>query len=307
MTQHEELTRPDLALQILPSSEKVKQFLDHVATFQAVCKATLVKDVDYGIIPGVTQPSLLKPGAEKIFSILRLIPKPTIMEQVADWEKPVFAYTIQITLISRDTGEIVGYGVGECNSMESKYRFRLQERLCPQCNQATVIKGKGEFGGGWLCWKKKGGCGAKWTAGDSVIETQSTGRRENEDIWDLRNTILKMAVKRAKVDAALSTGSLSNTFTQDMEGREEAMAQIPDDAEEIPRETISLPSDDGKYQFIVNALVDTGINRDDITKWFVSTYKGQSWVQLTPAQRTGALTILQERLARGAAQREVQA
>ena len=26
-----------------------------------------------------------------------------------------------------------------------------------------MIKGKPEYGGGWVCYKKKGGCGARWT------------------------------------------------------------------------------------------------------------------------------------------------
>jgi hypothetical protein len=34
---------------------------------------------------------------------------------------------------------------------------------CPACKtNKHVIKGKEEFGGGWLCWKNKGGCGEKW-------------------------------------------------------------------------------------------------------------------------------------------------
>lgn len=34
---------------------------------------------------------------------------------------------------------------------------------CPQCGKSrAVIKGKPEYGGGWLCFKKKGGCGATW-------------------------------------------------------------------------------------------------------------------------------------------------
>ena len=34
--------------------------------------------------------------------------------------------------------------------------------VCPQCGQPAIIKGKEEYGGGWLCWKKEGGCGAKF-------------------------------------------------------------------------------------------------------------------------------------------------
>jgi hypothetical protein len=36
-------------------------------------------------------------------------------------------------------------------------------KICPKCgNQSAIIKGKEEYGGGWLCYKNKGGCGYKW-------------------------------------------------------------------------------------------------------------------------------------------------
>lgn len=34
---------------------------------------------------------------------------------------------------------------------------------CPTCGANAIIKGKEEYGGGWLCFKKKGGCGDKFT------------------------------------------------------------------------------------------------------------------------------------------------
>jgi len=55
---------------------------------------------------------------------------------------------------------------------DSKYREApererapQQERVptCPKCNSTKgVIKGKEEYGGGWVCYAKKGGCGHKW-------------------------------------------------------------------------------------------------------------------------------------------------
>ena len=34
---------------------------------------------------------------------------------------------------------------------------------CPSCGTSdAVIKGREDWGGGWLCFEKKGGCGAKW-------------------------------------------------------------------------------------------------------------------------------------------------
>ena len=46
-------------------------------------------------------------------------------------------------------------------------------------------------------------------------------RLDNEDIYSQVNTILKMAKKRALVDAALSAGRLSQVFTQDIEDMHE--------------------------------------------------------------------------------------
>jgi hypothetical protein len=70
---------------------------------------------------------------------------------------------------------------------------------------------------GWYCYAKKGGCGANFSAGDQTIEGQSQGRVENDDVATVINTVLKMAKKRATVDAALSLARCSDMFTQDAE------------------------------------------------------------------------------------------
>lgn len=38
-------------------------------------------------------------------------------------------------------------------------------RACPECGESAIIKGKAEYGGGWVCWKKRGGCGATFPEG----------------------------------------------------------------------------------------------------------------------------------------------
>jgi hypothetical protein len=101
--------------------------------------------------------------------------------------------------------------------MESKYRYREGKRKCPACGSEAIIKGKAEYGGGWLCFAKKGGCGAKYKDGDPTIECQQAGRIESEDPADQYNTVLKMAKKRAHVDATLTATAASDIFTQDVE------------------------------------------------------------------------------------------
>ncbi len=201
----------------LPSRSHVQATLQQVEEFRALIHSELREGPDYGTIPGTSKPTLLKPGAEKIAKLLGLADTYEITDKTADWEKGLFQYEVRCSLVSIRTGQIISQGVGECNSYESKYRYRDAKRRCPECGAEAIIKGKVEYGGGWVCFGKIGGCGAKWGDGASVIESQTIGRVLNEDPADQVNTILKMAKKRSLTDAALSVGSLSNLFTQDLE------------------------------------------------------------------------------------------
>lgn len=190
--------------------------------FQAFVKDYLVKDEDYGTIPGTPKPTLLKPGADKLTEIYGLADDYAIETRVENYqsEPPLFDYTIKCTLTTRRDGRLVGTGLGSCNSWEGKYRFRQANRKCPLCGKEAIIKGKEEYGGGWLCFKKKDGCGAKFAEGDKSIEGQESGKVANDDICTLKNTILKMAKKRAKIDAVIAVTRSSGIFTQDMEDME---------------------------------------------------------------------------------------
>jgi len=209
----------------LPDEGAFVASIQQINRFQKVVHANMVEGQDFGVIPGTNKPTLLKPGAEKIAKLLGLSDSYEIMDRQEVWPEPgFFRYLIKCSLRHVNTGNLISEGLGECNSMESKYRWRESKRICPQCGAEAIIKGKAEYGGGWLCYKNKGGCGGKWEDGAAEIEGQSIGRIENEDIYSQVNTILKMAKKRALVDAALSAGRLSQVFTQDIE--------------DIPRETV---------------------------------------------------------------------
>lgn len=179
--------------------------------------ASVLKDgPDFGRIPGTPKPTLLKPGAEKIADSLNLYPDYEEIQRLEDFDKPLFFYRYRCVLRHRGTGAVVATGIGSCNSLEDRYRWRSAHRKCPACAKDAIIKGKEEYGGGWLCYAKKGGCGAKWKAGDPAIEGQATGKVPNDDVFTLVNTVDKMAQKRALVAAALNLG-FSEQFTQDVE------------------------------------------------------------------------------------------
>lgn len=172
---------------------------------------------DYGVIPGTKKKTLLKSGADKLCEVYGLYDEYVVISSVEEWGAGLFDYTLKCLLKSRRDDSIVGTGVGSCSSFESKYRWRESSKKCPRCSTEAIIKGKQEYGGGWLCWGKKGGCGAKFPDGDKSIEGQFTGRIENPDIIDSKNTVLKMAKKRAKIDATIGVTRSSGIFTQDME------------------------------------------------------------------------------------------
>lgn len=148
----------------------------------AIVARILIPGVDFGIIPGTPKPTLLKPGAEKIVDSLNLYPDYERVGCVEDWDKPLFHYAYRCILKARGTDSIVATGIGSCNTMEARYRWREGKRKCPKCGEEAIIKGKEEYGGGWLCFAKKGGCGTKFKVGDQTIEGQKVGRTPNDDI-----------------------------------------------------------------------------------------------------------------------------
>ena len=120
--------------------------------------------VDYGIVPGTDKPTLLKPGAEKLCEIYGFSKWIEILHQTEDYDRPLFAYTVKVRLVSKTAGFTEAEGVGAANSREKKFA--------------------------------------------------------KQDAFTIQNTLLKMAKKRALVDAVLSATRSSGLFTQDMEDLE---------------------------------------------------------------------------------------
>lgn len=186
-------------------------------------KQQMVEGTDYGKIPGTENKSLLKPGAEKLVTLFRCVPVFKIENQIEDWDRGLFYYRFSCQILTQESRMVVAEGVGSCSSYESRYRYRNADRACPICGHAAIVKSKfppkdnPRAKPGWYCFNKKGGCGANFDANDSAIVDQKTGRIQNPDILDCVNTVLKMAKKRALVDASISLGRCSDIFTQDIE------------------------------------------------------------------------------------------
>jgi hypothetical protein len=214
----------------------VDDFMPLLTVDQAIARKAMVnqyiegvmrQDEDFGVIPGTERegkkpkPVLLKPGAEKLCSIFGLAPKYIEDKIVEDWigkdynGETFLFYRVRCQLFRGD--RFMGEMSGSCNSWESKYRWRDAKRVCPKCGQQTIIAGKEQYGGGWLCWQKRGGCGSKFADDDQTIVGQQLGRVSNPDVADQANAILKIAQKRALVSAVLVVTNCSDAFTPDLE------------------------------------------------------------------------------------------
>jgi len=200
----------------LPQEMSVQQMVERVAKIKAIAEAVMVENVDYGTIPGTPKPTLYKAGAEKLCMAFMLAPMcETVVTALP--EPGHREYTSTCTLVHYPSGRKIVRVSASCSTMEVKYRWRQAARKCPKCGKPAIIKGSEQYGGGWVCWRKREGCGAKFPDGDVTIEKQVVGRVANEDLADTYNTVRKMNEKRALVAASLIGTCASMVYTQDLE------------------------------------------------------------------------------------------
>ena len=204
----------------------VTRTMEVLKTIRSFVASEMTDGLDYGVIPGTgTKKVMLLPGAQKVAMLYNAYPRYIVTTNELGGGHVEFRVTTE--LVNRSTDAIVGSGVGSCCTMESKFRYRKAARKCPACGKEAIIKGREEYGGGWLCFKKKDGCGAKFADDDKIITDQPEGRVEKDDIFDSRNTVLKMAKKRSMVDAAIGLGCLTELFTQDLDEEIQHPVQAP--------------------------------------------------------------------------------
>ena len=173
--------------------EDVKEL---AARIDEAFKDVMVEGVHYGKTPGMpgSKPALFKPGAEKIQKLCKLAGTPYIEEKVDTPEE--FSVIIKYKLVHIPTGAYVGSGYGAASSIEEKYSHR--QAVCDQefdeaPDEQKRIRYKSVYG-------------------------------KNTRVKQIRvppkanlNTIIKMAKKRAQIDAVLSATAASDIFNQPAE------------------------------------------------------------------------------------------
>lgn len=150
---------------------------------ERMVEEVLTKDFDWGIHPGTTSYALKDPGASKLINSFNCYSDPEILYRESTKEK--ISFVIKTRLMHRPTGEVKATGVGSCTTTETKYQYR------------------------WVADPESYGLdreGLKQKAGKFRIP--------NPELEELENTILKMATKRAEVDAAQSLPGVGTSLAR---------------------------------------------------------------------------------------------
>ena len=197
-----------------------------VNLIQDVMRSVMYDGTHYGKIPGTQSVSLYKAGAEKLMATFRLAAKPDVEDLSADGE---VHYRVTVNLLS-PSGQFLGAGIGECSSREDKYAWRGM--ICQEEFDATPENRRR----------------IKFSKYQGRVEQKKQIRTNPSDV---ANTILKMAKKRAQVDAVITVTAASDIFTQDIEDLPEEMV-----SEIVGRTTSSVAT------AAVQQTIPTGPERD---------------------------------------------
>ena len=247
---------PTQELQVWQSAEiaqydiegSLEQVTNNLRAIKKFVRKHMKKGVDYGTIPGAGEkPTLLKPGGEKLNALFNVRPVFTFLTTKEDLETGLVFYRIQCDLVQRQSGLLMGSGVGICSSYEGKYRWRWAPRhaVPPELNPDKLkqqggrvsefafaiekAETAGQYGKPAEYWARFAAAIADSTAAKVQRKTRKGAmmdaweidgtlyRIPNEDLADVWNTVVKIGQKRAMVAADLSLGCVSDIFTQDLE------------------------------------------------------------------------------------------
>lgn len=219
-------------------SAEIARVSSHVAAVKHLIDKHMVSGIHYAIIDkkgkkdkptngGIDmrdKPSLLKPGADLACSMFRLAPEYSYSINPLPGGHREYIFTCTI----KHAGESLGQGVGSCSSAEPNFRYINDwiktDKKIPR--EYQELKKNGD-------WKRI----AELLGGKDFAVRQIDGvwcvaqkgqQKERDDIAEKFNVCLKMAKKRALIDAVLTATAASSVFTQDLDDNLENLEELSD-------------------------------------------------------------------------------
>lgn len=202
----------------IPSTETalaITGALEGLKAIRTFVQNEFVVGRDFGKIPGCgDKNSLLNPGAQKAAMYFNCYPTYRVKEN--DLGGGHVDFRVRCLLMNRASKDQVGEGIGCASTREKKFKRGGggKAKKCPYCDAPAIAKSS--FKDGWYCNAKNGGCGLQFKPDDKRIADAPMGEAADDSAYEVRNTVLKMAKKRAFVDAAMTLGCLNELFTQDI-------------------------------------------------------------------------------------------
>lgn len=178
----------------------IQDMQNRYSDFAEFSKSILKKDLDYGVIPWVNKPSLLKPWAEKLRVAYGLGVEITRTGDTLSLDKDFYDVNY-IATVTDKYWRTLAQCEWSANTMEDKYRYqRVMTDKKPSKEEADKLKAMklGRWSKYWNDWVRM-------------------EKAEAKNRLSLKNTIQKMAQKRAFVGAMLIATWASEFFTQDVE------------------------------------------------------------------------------------------
>jgi len=207
LAQTEQMTPAASPPRITPGT--IQETTQGIALLQGMVKDILVRGIDYGRIPGMPQDSLWDPGASQIIGSFNCYCGQRRILKLEDSDERIVA-CVEVPIISRATQQEVGSGIGAASTLETKYKYRWVANPKQWGYDEAAIK----------TFKTKRG---KDEEGNNV----TLYRIPNPEHSELLNTIVKMASKRAEVDAAESLPGVASVLRQMFSAKPARNTQLP--------------------------------------------------------------------------------
>lgn len=216
-------------LQTTENTMSIQDMKDRYTKFTEFSKSILKDKLDYGIIPWVNKPSLLKPGAEKLRVFYGLWVKMERTWELLDLEKDFYDVSYMATVTNKEW-LVMAQCEWSANTNEDKYKYSwIATTKKPSKEEAEKMKAQ-----------KIGRWSKNWNDRVWMEKTNATNR------LSLKNTIQKMAQKRAFVWAILMATGASEFYTQDVEDMNIGGAEVVEVVEEVKQEEKPVEKEEKK-------------------------------------------------------------
>jgi hypothetical protein len=194
---------------LMVTQEYIDRTMESLTLLRKLVDSSLVKGIDYGTVPGISDEFLWDAGANQIIASFNCRPGPVRVIKETNTEDTI-SVILEMPLISFQTGQEVGCGIGAASTMETKHKYR---------------------------WLRKYEL-ADWGYHDeAAIKALKTRKKWNDTEYqiinpnraELLNVVWKMAAKRARIAAAKTLPGVSSALAEKFnEGMDKGQKQKKD-------------------------------------------------------------------------------